>query len=622
MIAYHRLRDAILQVQERPQDLAGAGITPNKLEELRSSPRLAELLKEIRAEAQLGVNDPLPALDFADFQAFRERGTRFEYERPYFRRRARLLSLTLVLLIDEDERYLEPLERTIWDICGEYSWAVPAHLPYGQKEGEDQLPPDTVVDLFAAETAHALAEMLLLVGDRLHPWIGQRVRFEVERRVLQPTFNSERPFFWFSVENNWSAVCAGAVGMAALLLVDDPERQAWMQARVVDGMESFLAGYGDDGCCLEGAGYWTYGFGYYVYWAEMLHAYTGGRLDLLQGEKIRRIAEYAGSVSLTVPACVNYSDCSPSMRLHPGLISRLRKRVQVSAPSVPLPPSFHDDHCYRWPHQVRNLLWTDEGTLHGELEPGTILFPDAGWVIDKRNTPAGLFAFSAKGGTNAESHNHNDLGHFILHVAGETLLTDLGPGVYTQDYFGPERYKYLNTSSRGHSVPVINGQEQLDGHERRARMLRSEHEGGRLHVDLELTTAYGEEAGLSSYIRQFTWQAANGEATAVLEVRDTFEFASDAAGAGGHEITEHFISLYRPELTVGQIVWQGGRGRVALTYDPSVFDAAIEELESNAHLGKMQKVYRAALTARNLPQHVVGEWSLSCSAQTSPSLTP
>lgn len=651
MIAYHRLREAILQVKQRPDDLAGAVITPEKLEELRSSQRLAELLGEIRTEAEMGSSEVLPALEFADFRAFRERGTRFEYERPYFRRRARLLALTLALLIDEDEKYVAPLERTIWEICGEYSWAVPAHLPYAGAGEDEQLPTDRSVDLFAAETAHALAEMLLLVGERLHPWISQRVRLEVERRMFVPVFDSERPFFWFSVENNWSAVCAGAVGMAALLLVEDQERLAWMQTKVVDGMESFLAGYGDDGCCMEGAGYWTYGFGYYVYWAEMLHAYTGGKLDLLQDGKIRRIAEYAGSVSLTLPACVNYSDCSPSMRLHPGLMSRLRQRIGASVPTVPLPPSFHDDHCYRWPHQVRNLLWTDEASLKGESSSGTIRFPDAGWVIDKRNTSAGLFAFSAKGGTNAESHNHNDLGHFIVHVGGETLLTDLGPGVYTKDYFGPNRYAHLQTSSQGHSVPVINGQEQKEGHEHRAEILRSENDGDRLYFDLDLTRAYGEEAGLSFYGRHFIWTNRNEEPFATLEVRDVFEFGllagvvesaetealqavSDKSqleedgnllsggeiaplleDAAGNHVTEHFISLYHPEVSLGSIVWKGEHGRVELDYDPTIFEAVVEDLEIHAHLGRAQQVYRTALIARNLAQRFVGEWTMTCSAK-------
>ncbi|MDO3412490.1 heparinase II/III family protein [Saccharibacillus sp. CPCC 101409] len=610
MIAYYRLREAILRVERKPDDLAGAAVTPEKLEELRNSERFADLLGEIRAEAELAAKEPVPALDFADLKAFRERGTRLETERPYFRRRARLLALTLALLIDEDEAHLEPLERTVWEICNEYSWAVPAHLNYAEDDQlGDVLPSDRIVDLFAAETAHALAEMLLLVGDRLHPWIAQRVRLEVERRVFEPTFRGDRPFFWFSAEHNWSAVCAGAVGMAALLLVEDRERLAWMQARVVDAMGSFLSGYGEDGCCMEGAGYWTYGFGYYVYWAEMLHAYTGGEIDLLEGGKIRRIADYAGTVALTVPACVNYSDCAPSIRLHPGLLSRLRRRIGASAPAVPLTPSFHDDHCYRWPHQVRNLLWTDDASAEGRPSTGSFHLPDAGWIIDKRETSAGLFAFSAKGGRNDEPHNHNDLGHFIVHIAGETLLTDLGPGMYTQDYFGPGRYGHLHTSSLGHSVPVINGHGQKGGGEYRAEVLRSEREGDNLHFDLDLSRAYGEEAGLRFFGRSFAWTGREEEAFARLTMRDEFEFADPAEAA----VTEHFISLHRPEMEPGKIVWQGARGRAELRYDAELFEAATEELATNAHQSEPLLIYRTALTARQLPERFVCQWSLDCS---------
>ncbi|WP_172198620.1 heparinase II/III family protein [Saccharibacillus qingshengii] len=611
MIPYYRLREAILQAEDHPSGLAGAVITAEKWAEIRVSKRFEGLLGEIRAEAQQAACEPVPVLDFADIQTFRERGTRLEAERPYFRRRARLLALTLGLLIDEDNGYLAPLQQTIWEICGEYSWAVPSHLPYADAGEPERLPPSDIVDLFAAETAHALAETLLLVGDRLHPWIVQRVRSEVERRIFEPVFRSERPFFWFSAEHNWSAVCAGAVGMAALLLVEDRERLAWMQARVCDAMESFLSGYGDDGCCMEGAGYWTYGFGYYVYWAEMLHAYTGGAIDLLQADKIRRIADYAGIVALTVPTCVNYSDCSPEIRLHPGLLSRLRSRIGASAPPVPLPPSFHDDHCYRWPHQVRNLLWSDEASAQGEEKTGTFLFQDADWVIDKRLTPSGLLAFSAKGGHNDEPHNHNDLGHFLIHAGGETILTDLGPGVYTQDYFGPARYTHLHTSSLGHSVPVINGGAQEGGGEYRAVRLRSEYEGEVLHFDLDLTRAYGESAGLDFFGRSFAWTCEQNESFAELVLRDVFEFKTHTAV---NEVAEQLISLHRPIAQTGKLLWPSEHGQVELRYDPAVFAEATEAIETSAHLGEARIVYRTVLTARGLPQRFESELTFVCRA--------
>ena len=72
---------------------------------------------------------------------------------------------------------------------------------------------------------------------------------------------------------------------------------------------------------------------------------------------------------------------------------------------------------------------------------------------------------ATKGGHNGEMHNQNDVGNVIVHVDGESVISDIGRGRYTKAYFGPERYEHIANSSRGHSVPVPNGQEQLPGGE-------------------------------------------------------------------------------------------------------------------------------------------------------------
>ncbi|MFR6332585.1 MAG: hypothetical protein ACLUOI_29915 [Eisenbergiella sp.] len=71
---------------------------------------------------------------------------------------------------------------------------------------------------------------------------------------------------------------------------------------------------------------------------------------------------------------------------------------------------------------------------------------------------------AAKGGNNGESHNHNDV---KLPASGgdEMLLTDLGAGEYTRDYFSEKRYEILCNHSFGHSVPVIDGKGQKEGTE-------------------------------------------------------------------------------------------------------------------------------------------------------------
>ena len=73
------------------------------------------------------------------------------------------------------------------------------------------------------------------------------------------------------------------------------------------------------------------------------------------------------------------------------------------------------------------------------------------------------YGFAAKAGHNAEMHNHNDVGSFIFAKGGRQLLMDVGAGVYTRQYFSSERYNIFEPSSRGHSVPIINGEYQPVG---------------------------------------------------------------------------------------------------------------------------------------------------------------
>ena len=81
-------------------------------------------------------------------------------------------------------------------------------------------------------------------------------------------------------------------------------------------------------------------------------------------------------------------------------------------------------------------------------------FSEMMWLL-ARYDPAdpNALVLAAKGGHNQEMHNQNDVGNFVVHVNGETLIPDVGRGRYTRAYFGPQRYSFFVNSSRGHSVP-------------------------------------------------------------------------------------------------------------------------------------------------------------------------
>ena len=80
----------------------------------------------------------------------------------------------------------------------------------------------------------------------------------------------------------------------------------------------------------------------------------------------------------------------------------------------------------------------------------------------------GLF-LAAKGGTNGESHNHNDIGSFIVALDGVPVLIDAGVGEYTKQTFSNRRYELWPMVSPYHNLPTVNGHQQQPGVEFAAR---------------------------------------------------------------------------------------------------------------------------------------------------------
>lgn len=590
---FRQVRDAILAAPPTPVGFPLEALRDAEtLQNLRSASHLQAYLSDLQLEADRAQATPLEPLTFSLFQLFETTGDRAAFERVYFDRRRRMAGLVLTTVVDATDDYLSTVNDLIWEICSEYTWSLPAHLPVGidQVRGS-RVSPEQTVDLFAAHTAHMLAEVLSLLGERLPEWLHYRVRSEIERRIFQPVFYDPHHFWWESAAMNWASVCGGCVGMAALILVEDREQLAGMIDRVIRTMECFLDGFGVDGGCPEGIGYWIYGFGFFTYFAEMLRDFTAGKLDLLQSQRVRQIWAFPGAISLGNSQFVNFSDAREKVAIHPGLGSRLTERLQQPMPELKA-PDFYTDHIFRWGHLTRDLLWTDANMLDQPVNEGSFYFDDLAWVIDRRLFNGFSLAFAAKGGHNDEPHNHNDLGHFIVHIGGTSLLADLGAGVYTRDYFQEARYSFLHTGSQGHSVPIINGMTQKDGSDHRAVPLRYERKSSGLIFSLDLSCAY-DDPSLKSFVRQFEWSVDEPNQAATLQLTDRFDFG-DSFGA----VTECFISLVSPQIEENTILWTSAHGRLTMQFDPKLFAAEVQSFETQTHHGEDITVYRLQLSAR------------------------
>ncbi|GLZ76216.1 hypothetical protein Afil01_10230 [Actinorhabdospora filicis] len=566
-----QIRDAIAAHEPRPI------LTRADFARASAEPALAPLIAGIRAEA--AATAPLPELTRELWRRYAGTGDRMAYERRYFARRARLAARTADALLEPSSEALARLDEVLWQIAGEHSWCLPAHEPHAVLFGRTA---DLGVDLFACETAHTLAEAVGLLGDLLPADTVSHVESEVRRRVLAPWLDDIRPQRWETMTNNWSAVCAGAAGMAALWLETDPHRLAGVVDRVLRAMTVFRTGFAGDGGCAEGVSYWVYGYGYYAYFAEALRERTG--LDILPGTEA--IAAFPAAVDFGGGRSVSFSDGAEDAWIPTGLLTRLRDRLGTPVPELGAVTAFATDHCHRWAHLSRDLAWTDPAVLGVPAADGTAYLPDLAWLVRRSTVDGRRAVFAAKGGHNDEPHNHNDLGHFLIDHDGEPLLADLGAGLYDADYFGPRRYESLYPSAHGHSVPVVGGVAQEAGRERAARVLEHGERDGVVHFALDLSEVYGH-----GVTRRFAWDGRE------LSIVDGF-------AAAGLDLAELFVSRVEPRLSPGSVVWQGKRGRAVLTYDAAAFTAETERVETvDHHHQRPDVVHRVRLTGRTAPEH-------------------
>ena len=496
-----------------------------------ANPR-TDLLAELREQAA----KPIPAFDPALADDFAETGRRLPYEDQYFARRRHLAALAIV-------GETGPLDEVLNAVCDERSWALPAHW-------DPAADPRTCVDLFACETAQTLAEILVL---RKEVESAERVRSEIFARVIDPLFESEEPFWWEERITNWTAVCAGAAGMAALALDVDTDA---VRARIIPALQSYLFSFGPDGGCVEGVDYWVYGFGYFTYFAEAWRETTGE--DLLAGNEA--IASFPAAAQLHPRSFATFGDASPDPTLPPGLMARLADRLGVALPAIDYAPKFADDYCARWAHLTRSLEWGRE--LAGEIAPGRTLLPDVGWYVERRLVDGRMWALAVKGGYNDEPHNHLDLGSFIIAADGEQLLCDPGAGEYTAAYFSEERYEQTHPSASWHSVPTVEGAVQQVGEDSRAELVYTD-DGVDAFID-----AYGDGA----LMRRFIWDSAG------IDLLDA-----------GPELVETFVSRIEPTVEGDRATWVGEKGTVVLRGIDSA--AVVEHVDTTGHDGKGERLW-------------------------------
>src|SRR5262245_6114112 len=248
----------------------------------------AEVREPLIAEGNAQRDQPWAPLPASLSLEYARSGNRSIYEGLRKQRRGRLTALVLAECLEGRQRFLTPILDGIWVTCEESFWGVPAHLS-PQKAGIGLPDPEEIItDLFAAETAALLVWTSYLLGptlDRLSPLIRKRIRVEVDRRVLTPCLLRD-DFWWMGFTpgrphpNNWCPWITHNWLASTLLEETDERRRAASVHKILRCLDQFLDGYGSDGACDEGPGYWSVAGGSLFDSLELLHSASAGAIDL------------------------------------------------------------------------------------------------------------------------------------------------------------------------------------------------------------------------------------------------------------------------------------------------------------------------------------------------------
>lgn len=457
------------------------------------------------------------------FLQFGENGNRSNYQNIRGERRKALSELVTGELLERKGRFIPQIINGIWAICEESTWAYPAHLSLQRKYSPLPNPGEAIVDLGAGETAAEMSWIYFLLKDELAKTstvIPRRIHYELEKRIITP-YLERNDFWWMGMQgqsvNNWNPWVNGNVLLTTLLVEKDSSNMTDAVYKTMRSVDYFINQYPDDGGCDEGPSYWSVAGGALIKYLQLLDNATNDKVDITNHPLIHNMGRYIYKLNIDKNEFVDFADAH-----------------RFTTPDVPAVFAFGEacmDDTLKmfaayYAMQTGNAadrFLSMAGNLHAFINylriypeiknviPRQPLLGQA-WLPDLQVLTArsqagssdGLF-LAAKGGTNGESHNHNDVGNFIIYVNGQPAIIDIGVGTYTRQTFSKDRYKIFTMQSAWHNLPTINGVMQRQGKEYLARDVRFSNDRNKINLSMDIAGAYPKEAGVKSWIRSLSF---------------------------------------------------------------------------------------------------------------------
>lgn len=392
-------------------------------------------------------------------------GNRQIYKPRYYRTMERLEHFVLAECLENKGRFLPQINTYAQAIMDMKSWLHPNHDDDNNSVLEGRR---VTIDLGARKFGSVLSLAESLLGDSISEVMRTKIKKQLQWRITDSYLKSckrlDKNNHWIYGSSNWNSVCTSGSVFVTITNSESHEERLAAVGTAINSMKHYVSGFGDDGYCSEGLGYWGYGFNHYLYLAQIVFDYTDGKVNLFKSdnpEKLRRVgnfpehfeiqngtcAPFADGVSHTSSTGSNFAEVLSSKHYGARRPSEIRMEEAI-------------EQIIAWEHPELFSVNSVKINKTSELK-GNTYFDDFGMVISrgKQKVP---FSIAIKAGHNKENHNHSDVGTYILVLNEDLISGDIGAPSYRAGSFSPNNKA---RSSWGHPVPRINNTLQSNGME-------------------------------------------------------------------------------------------------------------------------------------------------------------
>jgi len=558
----------------------------------------AGMMQAYVRQAEGYLNYQWPPIPASTLRLLASTGNQSKYETICHEKRAVLGTLLLAEIAENEGRFVDQIIDGVWSFCEDSWWGSTAAGGLAADRELLGLPDvtDPFVELRAAETGAFLAWVDYFLGDRLDavsPQIRKRIYREVNFKLLQPLMTKynntgHRFHMWMGqypngrAPNNWNPwICSNWL-VFALLLEKDEQKRVETLAKILRVLDEYVNPYPHDGGCDEGPGYWGAAPASLYENLWLLNSATNGAFRyVFQDEKIKNMGRYIYRAQIGGNYFLNFADASPKLYPAGDLIYRYGQDIdETDMMSFGASYRKQSNGSVGATHFLRNffaLFMPDECRQPAQpAQPAPRLpLPKDVWLPDLQvmvardaGGVADGFYVAAKGGNNDESHNHNDVGSFVVFYDGQPLLIDIGSGTYT----AKSRYSTWFYCSDYHNLPTINGVTQKAGITYRATDVAYSATKQDAEMSLNLAGVY-PGADVNSWVR--TVRLNRGRNVRIRDVADLKKAES---------VTLHLMTCYPAQVSKpGEVVihYQSKEGTAmafVIRYDPAQMQAKVEKM--------------------------------------------